>query len=178
MKICNCSLIAAAVLATASLAQAQNTNTPQVLPPSPTNATPPHARALPAPGAASGQLGMLTEEQRASFQSIMSTNRAKFMELYSKYQAARGEISETIISEKLDENLIREKVMNAAKIEADMAVLRAKAYSDIQPPLTSEQVEKLKSEQRPPMRSPLQPPMRPQPPAGSNPGANGLPPKQ
>jgi Spy/CpxP family protein refolding chaperone len=136
----------------------------------------------PLPGAPSGgPTAVLTAEQQASYQKNMADKRAEMMELSSKRQAARMEINQIVLSPKFDENLIRQKIMDEAKIEADLAILQARAFADIQPPLTDEQMEKLKQSQaprQPMMMRPTQtPPTAPTPP-GTNHDASGLPPKQ
>jgi Spy/CpxP family protein refolding chaperone len=47
--------------------------------------------------------------------------------------------------EKFDEAAVREKAAAVAKLDAEMTVLRVKAISKIRPPLTAEQIEKIRS---------------------------------
>ena len=98
------------------------------------------------------------------------------MELQSKYQAAQKEVFEAGLSTNFDEKLIRQKAEVAAQIWADMLVSRAKAPSEIQPPLSPDQIEKIKSMESPAanprvLRAP------PQPGATTNHEPNGLPAK-
>jgi Spy/CpxP family protein refolding chaperone len=165
----------AGILLTANTAlRAQDTNAPAANPP----ANPTFQRSmrpLPGPGAPmGGPFSVLTEEQRTSYQKNMADKRAEMMELSTKRQAARQEITQVVLSPKLDENLIRQKFMDEAKIEADIAILQAKAFADIQPALTDEQIEKLK---QPPAPMQMRPMQTPPPPTGTNHDANGLPPK-
>src|SRR5262249_54867961 len=105
---------------------------------------------------------VLSEEQRASFQKNIADKRAEMLEINSKLQASRQELNELMFSLKMDENLIRQKMMNEAKLEADMMILRTKAFADIQPPLTEEEFKKFKQAQQPrPMMRPPQPQLSP-----------------
>lgn len=97
-------------------------------------------------------MSVLTEAQRNSYQENMKATRDKLMELRMQVNAMQREIFETTLTNKWDENLIREKAMAQARIEAEMTVLNAKAFAEIQPPLTAEQIEKLKSPPAPMIR--------------------------
>jgi len=88
---------------------------------------------------------ILTEEQRASLREAMQSQRDKMREEEEKLRDARREIFEAALVEKFDEQTVRQKATAAAKLEADMMVLRAKAFSKMHPPLSAEQLEKLKS---------------------------------
>ncbi len=66
-------------------------------------------------------------------------------ELNTKLQAVDREIFEAMYSDKLDEKLVREKVQAAASISADISLLRAKAFSEIQPPVTPDELAKFKA---------------------------------
>ena len=175
MKICNYSLIAAAVLATASLAQAQNTNTPNALSPALTNTTPRVHPPAATPGARpSGLMGILSEDQRASYQKINAEMREQLMALQPKIQAAQQEIFEAGLSQKFDENLVRQKAQAAAPLIADTLVIRAKVFSEIQPPLSAEQIEQIKEMANP--RPSFTPSVRPVPTTNNN--QSGPPAKQ
>lgn len=116
-------------------------------------------------------MSVLTEAQRNSYMENMKANRDKQMELRMQVNALQKDIFETTLTNKWDENLIREKAMAQAKIEAEMTVLNAKAFSEIQPPLTAEQIDKLKGPPAPMVR-----PMPPRPPsAATNNPATGSP---
>lgn len=161
------SCLMAGVLITGGLAsRAANTNAPATPPPGATgaplqgtNGAPPRVRPL--PGTVAGPMAILTEEQRASYQKNMADARTASMELSSKLQASQREITELMYSLKVDENQIRQKMMEEAKIQADIVILRAKAFANIEPPLTEEQFAKFKEATAP--RSM----MRPTPPAAS-----------
>jgi len=118
---------------------------------------------------------LLTEEQRVSLRKAMESQRDQVRGLELKLREARKEIYNTGLNSKFDENAVREKAMAVAKIEGEMTVLRVKALSQIQPPLSPEQIQKLQSlppggGQRPLDRTREAPP--------ANRDENGLPPKQ
>ena len=129
-----------------------------------------------------GPYGVLTDEQRVSYQALMKAARGKLVELESKLRAAHQDVVATSVTAPFDENLMREKALAAAQIEAEMVVLRAKVYSQVQPPLSPEQIEKVKSGQpgppRPFERQIEHPLRRASPAVTTNQDANGLPPKQ
>jgi hypothetical protein len=157
--------------------RAQNTNAP-VAPPAPVNAAPsmqPRMRPLPPGASAAGPFAALSEEQRDSYQKILADQRDQLMELNSKLQAANQQISDAVLQTNVNEKIIREKVLAAAQIQAEMVILRAKALSQVQPPISAEQLEKMKNP-RPMM--PMQRPMAPVAPPSTNHDQNGLPPKQ
>lgn len=160
-KILTSFLVAGVLLTGSVVLHADPTNTPapgaNAAPPKP--AAQPRMRPLPGAPAAGSQ-NPLTEEQLASYKKNIADKSAQMADLNSKRMAARQEIGQLIYSPKLDESLLRQKVMDEAKIEADIAVLQAKAFSEIQPPVTAEQFEKLKESMAPrqPMIRPIQPP--------------------
>jgi Spy/CpxP family protein refolding chaperone len=90
-------------------------------------------------------LSVLTEEQRASMREAMAADREKIRELEQKIRDSRKELFELGLREKFDEAAVREKAAAVAKLDAEMAVLRVKAISKIRPPLTAEQIEKIKN---------------------------------
>jgi len=92
------------------------------------------------------QIGrVLTDEQRTSWREIMQAQREKTRELMDGMREARKALIEASLAEKVDEAAIRKHAEAIGKTEADLAVLRAKALSEIKPPLTPEQREKLKN---------------------------------
>jgi Spy/CpxP family protein refolding chaperone len=130
-----------------------------------------------------GPVGVLNDQQRASYEAAMNRQRGTMLELQAKLRIAREDFVAASVDQKFDENVMREKAMAAYRLEAEMAVLRAKAMSEVQPPLTPEQIQKIKSGQPGPMR-PLRPRQQIENPAPHNPAVNtntdinGLPPKK
>jgi Spy/CpxP family protein refolding chaperone len=90
-------------------------------------------------------LSVLTEDQRASMREGMLGDREKIRELEQKIVQSRKELFELGLREKFDEAAVRDKANEAAKLEAELTILRVKAISKIKPPLTAEQVEKIKN---------------------------------
>lgn len=130
-----------------------------------------------------GPVGVLTDEQRASYMAAMNRQRARMIELQAQLRVAQENFVAASVEQKFDENAMREKAMAAYRIDAEIAVLKAKAMSEVQPPLTAEQIEKIKTGQAGPMR-PLRPrqqlqnPSAHAPAANTNQDVNGLPPKK
>jgi Spy/CpxP family protein refolding chaperone len=160
---------------------AQETNAPAKAP-----AAPPTVRerpgALPGPGALLGRsLDVLTPEQRSSWRTAMAEQRDKFREIQGKLIPARKDLFDAILSGKSDEAAIRQKAQAVASLQAELTVIQAKALSQVHPPLTAEQVEKLRggeggaSEGRPNLESRARRQLAP-PQSGTD--ENGLPPKQ
>jgi Spy/CpxP family protein refolding chaperone len=96
-------------------------------------------------------LSVLTDDQRASMREGMLADREKIRELEQKMLQSRKELFELGLREMFDEAAVRDKANEAAKLEAEMTVLRVKAISKIKPPLTAEQVEKIKNSSSPEM---------------------------
>jgi Spy/CpxP family protein refolding chaperone len=81
----------------------------------------------------------------------MASDREKIRELEQKIRESRKELFELGLREKFDEAAVREKANETAKLDTEMTVLRVKAISKIRPPLTAEQIEKIKSTASPDM---------------------------
>ena len=96
-------------------------------------------------------LNVLTEEQRSSMREAMAADREKIRALEQKMRESRKELFELGLRDKFDEAAVREKATEAAKLDAEMTVLRVKDISIIRPPLTAEQIEKIKSSFTPDM---------------------------
>jgi uncharacterized membrane protein len=187
-KIVTSFLMAGVLFTRAAVLHAEQTNTPAATAPGANPAPPGQGgnaaqppRMRPLPGAPmGGPMSVLTEEQLASYKKNITDKQAEMMELNSRRQAARQEISHLVLSPKLDENLIRQKIMDEAKIEADLAIMQAKAFAEIQPPLSDEQLEKLKETQAPrmPMIRPGQTPPAAPSTTATNRDQSGAPGKQ
>ena len=181
-------LISAILLATSASLRAQPTNAPAQ--------TPQPARRSLVPGAMNGgqaggvagfalggPIGVLTDQQRASYQAIMNGQRAKLADLQAKLRDARQDLLATSLDQKFDENVIRQKAQIVARIDAETMVLRIKVFSQVQPPLTPEQIAKVKAGEPGPMhplngRQQLERPQHRATPGGTNYNDNGLPPKK
>lgn len=121
-------------------------------------------------------LNVLTDDQRASMREAMAADREKIRDLEQKIRESRKQLFELGLREKFDEAAVREKANEAGKFDAEMTVLRVKAISKIRPPLTAEQIEKIKSSSGPEMGD-----RQPEPPRRRNDiprDENGLPLKE
>lgn len=152
MKMSFCKIIAAIILL-ASLAAAFAQPKPEGNPPKPNAPNPGRFQDRLAGTVRRGDpfverfVNVLTDEQKESFRKASEGQRDKSRELEEKLRDARKAILEATLAEKLDEDALRKKFMDAAKIDADLTVLRAKALSQVKPPLSKEQIEKLKAPQ-------------------------------
>ena len=90
-------------------------------------------------------LGVLTEEQRASFERAMQAHREQSRELNARLREARRELMLAGVDGKFDEAAVRKQALAVANLEAELAVQRARAFSQIQPPLTHEQIQRIRS---------------------------------
>jgi Spy/CpxP family protein refolding chaperone len=124
-----------------------------------------------------GPVGVLTDQQRASYETIMNGQRARLADLQNKLRTARQDLLVTSLDQKFDETIIRQKALIVAKIDAEMIVVRIKVFSQVQPPLTADQIEKIKAGQPGQLR-PLPRGAPHQTPAGTNHDDSGLPPKK
>jgi Spy/CpxP family protein refolding chaperone len=107
---------------------------------------PPDGRFQPGPGLAPMER-VLTEDQRESMRSIMASQRETMREIQDKMRDARKELLKASLTDKFDEEVVRVKALAVAKLEAEITVLRAKALSQVQPPLSAEQVEQITNAQ-------------------------------
>jgi Spy/CpxP family protein refolding chaperone len=89
-------------------------------------------------------MAVLTDEQRRSLREAMEAQREKMRPLEEKLQAARREVFELGLAKNFDEETVRNKAMAAAKLDAELTVLRTKALSEMRPPLSIEQLARLR----------------------------------
>jgi len=137
-------LFAGLVLAGASPAlRAQENNAPA-------QNNPPPRRGQPFPGATRPQPppsrfdSILTEEQLASLRAARQAQQDKVRELETKLRDAHKALFEAGLNAKFDETVVRQKAQAVANLEVEIAVLSAKAFSQIRPPLSPEQIEKFR----------------------------------
>jgi Spy/CpxP family protein refolding chaperone len=93
--------------------------------------------------------GILTEEQRSSFRQAMEGQREAMRDLEQKSAEARRELMEAALVDKFDEGKVREKLDALMKTDADLTMIRIKALSKMEPALTAEQFQKLRSAAQP-----------------------------
>lgn len=116
-------------------------------PPPPPSDRPPRPPGGQAPYLAGfGPVGnVLTEEQRASMREAMEPQREQMRDLENKLREARKKLLEAGVAEKFDEEAVRKQALAVAQLEVEGTVLRARALSKVQPPLSAEQIEKIKA---------------------------------
>ena len=87
---------------------------------------------------------VLTDEQLLSLRKAVEGQRTQRQELEKKLGDARSALWQASVIETFDEATVRAKAMEVAKVEAELIVLRAKAFAEILPALSAEQIEKLR----------------------------------
>jgi Spy/CpxP family protein refolding chaperone len=89
-------------------------------------------------------MGVLTADQKTSLRQAMEDQREKSSALDEKLRLARREMFEAALGKKFDEEAVRAKAMAAGKLDAELTVLRMKAFSKMEPALTPDQLSKLR----------------------------------
>jgi hypothetical protein len=89
--------------------------------------------------------GILNEEQRASFVQGMQQQGEKLRTLERQIRDARKDLLIIGVDSKFDENAARKQALVVANLEAEIAVLRIKALSQVQPPLSPDQIAQIKN---------------------------------
>jgi Spy/CpxP family protein refolding chaperone len=90
---------------------------------------------------------VLTVQQRQSFQQILEAQRAQIRPLVEKLQASRQAMLNQAFSGNFNEGVVRQYAAQSANAEADLSVIFAKALSQMQPPLSAQQIAQLKNSQ-------------------------------
>jgi len=85
----------------------------------------------------------LTEDQRQSMAQAMMAEREKLREMADKIAAARKALMTMALTEDFNEAAVRAKALEIAKLESELMVIRLKALSEVQPPLSKSQLERI-----------------------------------
>jgi len=96
---------------------------------------------------------VLTEDQRESIRKTLEANRDKTRANMEKIREARKELNKLALEAEFNEDVVRAKAMEIAKLEVEMTVMRLKALSEVQPALSQEQIDKVINP--PQMQAPL-----------------------
>src|SRR6185436_17926461 len=104
-------------------------------PPTPAQPEPPAGRVLSVPAA---RAAIQLNRERA-------LSGGPGMNLDEKQRAAQKELMQAVLAENFDEKVVREKAEAVGKIQTDITVLRAKAFSTVAPTLKPEQREALEN---------------------------------
>ncbi len=86
----------------------------------------------------------LSDEQKAEVKEILTQSRTGLEPTLKQLVTERRALRNLIQSESFDEGAIRNQADKVAKLQADLAVERAKVYQAILPVLSPEQIQKLK----------------------------------
>jgi Spy/CpxP family protein refolding chaperone len=103
-----------------------------------------------APGARGGFGGggfRFDDQQRDLIRQASQKESAELRRLNDKLQAAQKEFVQAVVAEKYDEKAVREKADAAARVQADIAVVRSRIFATIAPTLTPEQRQQLENSQ-------------------------------
>jgi Spy/CpxP family protein refolding chaperone len=88
---------------------------------------------------------VLTDEQLLSLRQAVEGQREQRRDLEQKLGEARSALWKASVIETFDETTVRAKALEVGKLEAELIVLRAKAFAEVLPALSAEQLEKLRN---------------------------------
>ncbi|MBI5802973.1 MAG: hypothetical protein HZA92_19905 [Verrucomicrobia bacterium] len=86
----------------------------------------------------------LNDDQRAALRGYFEAQQGAMRETAEKSMRLRREITEFAVADKINEGLIRDKIMEAAKLEAESTIARARAFAQVREKLPKETVERLR----------------------------------
>ena len=95
----------------------------------------------------------LTDEQRQSLRDIMMAQRDQLRPLEQQLRSSRQALLNQIAGGKFDENAVRQYAAQSAQAESELTVMFAKALSQMQPPLSAQQIKQVANFQPPPFRN-------------------------
>ena len=87
----------------------------------------------------------LTDAQREQVRGIVTARSAEVKTIHEKLRTARTARHAAVTRVPVDENEVRARVTEAAAIEADLAVIRARVHEQVYQVLTPEQQQKAKT---------------------------------
>ncbi|MEN9573495.1 MAG: hypothetical protein RL514_1350 [Verrucomicrobiota bacterium] len=86
----------------------------------------------------------LNDDQRAALRGFFEANQHVMREIGERSMRLRREIAESAMADKPNEGLIREKIMQAAQLEAEATITRARAFAQVREKLPKQTVERLR----------------------------------
>lgn len=86
----------------------------------------------------------LNDDQRHALRGFFEAQQGVMREVGERAMRLRREIAEASVADKPNEGLIRDKIMEAAKIEAETTIVRARAFAQVREKLPRETVERLR----------------------------------
>jgi Spy/CpxP family protein refolding chaperone len=88
---------------------------------------------------------VLTDDQRKSFRALIEPQFAKIQPLQEKVRESRKSLLDKIADGKFDETAARQNAQAIANADVELTVIFAKALSQMQPPLSAQQIEQMKN---------------------------------
>jgi Spy/CpxP family protein refolding chaperone len=88
---------------------------------------------------------LLTDEQRLSLMRNMDAQRDQIQPLQQTIRSSRAALLNQIVTGKFDEKLARQYAGQSAGAEAQLTVIFVRALSQMQPPLSAQQLAQLKN---------------------------------
>lgn len=103
----------------------------------------------------------LNDDQRNALRGFFEAQQNVMREVGERSMRLRREIAESALADKPNEQAIREKIMQAAQLEAEATIVRARAFAQVRDKLPKETVERLRgmianAGPRPGMQGPMQ----------------------
>ena len=87
----------------------------------------------------------LNDDQRNALRGYLEAQQGVMRETGERSMRLRREITQASMADKPNEGLIRDKIMEAAKLEAESTIARARAFSQVREKLPKETVERLRT---------------------------------
>ncbi|MEO8430358.1 MAG: periplasmic heavy metal sensor [Acidobacteriota bacterium] len=87
----------------------------------------------------------LTPDQKTQIHAVLKAHAAEITAQVAASKAARQALRDAVLAPTVDEAAIRARAADAARAQADGAVLFARIHAEIEPSLTAEQKEKLRT---------------------------------
>lgn len=87
----------------------------------------------------------LNDDQRNALRGYFEANQGVMREMGERSMRLRREVTEAAMADKPNEGLIRDKIMEAAKLEAESTIARARAFAQVREKLPKETVERLRT---------------------------------
>ena len=91
-----------------------------------------------------GRQLQLSDSQRDQVKAIAQSHRDEWQGLAQRARTAHQALAAAVTADAVDETLIRQKSAEVAAVDADMAVARAHAHTEVLQVLTADQKNKLK----------------------------------
>jgi periplasmic protein CpxP/Spy len=108
------------------------------------------------PGGPGGPMGMLpmlgrqlglTDAQKGQIKQIADSHKDEWKALADRGRTAHAALNDAVTADAFDEALIRSRSAEAAVVDTDMAVARARAHAEVFQILTADQKAQLKTKQ-------------------------------